>query len=123
MPTYYLHSPALDPRTGDWLAGTSRPGGQPATQIVLWELRTQLSTYRPDPTRGVDYRKVQRKTASSQAVWKAEVERGLGRYVRAGVIRDLKVVVDPPTKDRLLYDVSFVDPRTAAREALRRLVA
>lgn len=123
MSLLYLFSPALDPVTGDWLAGTDRPGGAPAVQIVLWTLRTHRGSFAPDETFGLDYRVAQRRTASTQADWKAEVERALARHVRARVITDLRVTVDPPAKGRLLYDVAFKDPRTAERETLRRLVA
>lgn len=119
----YVFSPALDPLTGDWLAGTDRPGSAPAAQIVLWTLRTQRGSFAADETFGVDYRVAQRRSSSTQADWKAEVERALARHVRRGVISKLAVTVDPPAKGRLLYDVAFVDPRTQERDALRRLVA
>ncbi len=115
----YLFSPALDAASGDWLAGTDRPGGAPATQIVLWALRTQRGGFAPDESFGADYRVVQRLTAGSQAAWKAEVERALSRFVQRGVIRDVKVTVDPPAKGVLRFEVSFRDPRVEERSTLR----
>jgi phage gp46-like protein len=124
QPSYYAYAPALDPATGDWLAGTDRPGGAPAVQIVLWTLRTQRGSFAPDETFGLDYRVAQKRTSSTQADWKAEVERALARHVTRGVITSLVVTVDPPTRDRLLFDVAFTDPRTAERvTTLRRLAA
>ncbi len=119
----YLYSPALDGQSGDWLAGTDRPGGAPAVQLVLWTLRTHLGTFAPDETFGLNYGVAARRTRATQAEWRAEVTRALGRHVRRGVITQLVVTVDPPSRSTLLYDVAFTDPRTAERSTLRRLAA
>jgi hypothetical protein len=119
---WYAYTPALDPATGDWARGGSeRPASAPATQIVLWTLRTPKRSFLPDLTLGPDYDLIQKQTPNAAAAWKASVEEALDRYVRRGVIAELRVVVDPPAKGRLLYLVDFVDPRarSRAREPLR----
>ncbi len=121
---YYLFSPALDAGTGDWTRGVDRPPGLPTAQIVLCCLRTDLGSYAPDPTFGVDFGVLPKGTANQGATWKAEVERALSRFVRRGVIRNLRVVVDVPRSGRLVYAVEFEDPRAPATTPARlRLVA
>ncbi len=110
---YYAYSPSLDPTTRDLvLAGATWAGGQPLVERVLRIVSTQVGSYAPDRTLGVDFKIIQKATTNVQAAWKREVLAALARLARAPAqLLDLSVDVELPSRGRLFYTIRFRDPR------------
>ena len=119
---YYASTLDFDPSTGDFrMSGSSFAEGQPALQIVLATLNTQLGSNLADPTDGIDYAIADKAVTGIGRLWQTEVERALSRHVRSGVIRNLRVTVEVGNSGVLLYEVEFTDPRdTTAPQKIRR---
>ncbi len=98
--------------SGKWLRGS------PAVEIVVRVLRTPRGKFLPDPTFGVDYSILDKRRPNIQAAWKNAVEAGLA-FLTKGTpprITSLLVTVDPPKTNRLIYEVTFVDPRGSTKD-------
>lgn len=121
---YYASALDLDPSTGDFrMSGSSFAEGQPAMQIVLATLGTQLGSNLADPTDGIDYAIADKAVTGIGRLWQTEVERALSRHVRGGVIRNLRVTVDTGS-GVLTYEVEFTDPRsTTTTQKIRRSIS
>lgn len=100
--------PLLDRATGEFRAATS-----PMLVVVCTTLRTQLGECLADPTMGVDWLSLDRKTRGVASDAAAKIRAALARYVTAGSISNLTVTVDTDgsTTARLTYRVTFTDVR------------
>lgn len=107
----YAVARKLDPATGQpslqtsgrWVRATS-----PALEMVKLCLKTQAGDCPVDPELGVNWRAVNKLRTSAPADAEGAIRAGLGRLVRAGHIRDVKVSA-AVLRGALTYEVSFVD--------------
>lgn len=104
-----------DATRNTWLLAES-----PATERVVIALRTQLGACPVMPTLGVDWASVNKLSTDAPARAEAAVRAGLRRYVDSGAITNLTVRVDVfPARNRMEFDVSFVDPRLSSARPQR----
>lgn len=121
MREFYAWSPAISSAGELELSDSGLAAGQPVMEAVAFTLRTQVGTYLPDPDDGVDLRLTRKQTPDIKTKWGSELKRAVQRYVRDGLITDLKVVIE--VGDGVLLDeVSFIDPRDNAKPPARRTV-
>lgn len=90
----------------------------PALELVALVLHTELGSCGADPSRGVNFKRLQKAAPNAGAAWKSEVERALKPLVDRKLVTGLVVTVTVE-RDRLTYQVDFTDPRTAARSSFR----
>lgn len=97
-----------------------REAESPATELVVIALRTQLGSCPVMPDLGVDWASVNKLSTDAPARAEAAVRAGLRRYVDAGQITNLTVRVDVfPARNRMDYDVSFIDPKLSSARPQR----
>lgn len=110
-----------DPTSGEaqfdgnrWAAASS-----PMVEVVLMVLRTPLGT-NADVTLGVDWSRVNKLGTGAAATAKAAIEEALRYLVASGQITRLAVEAEVDAgAGRLLYSVTFTDPRLARRPTIR----
>lgn len=106
-----------DAKRNTWLLAES-----PATELVVIALRTQLGACPVMPDLGVDWNSVNKLATDAPARADAAVRAGLKRYVDSGAIADLKLRVDVfPARNRIEFDVSFIDTRLPSSATRRRV--
>lgn len=118
MAAYYAVTRTLDAGTGDVsMDGAGWLPGAPMTEVVKRVLRTPRGRYLPDPTFGVDWKKVDKAGAGAAATAKKVIEAALKPYVDRGQLSSLSVSTERSGR-ALLYEVAFVDPRTKVRDTV-----
>ncbi len=117
----YAITRARSPVTGEVLfddrRATWRVAPSPATEVVLIILRTPRGSCLVDPTRGVDYSRINKLRTDAPATARAAVTEALQSVVTAGLIRDVRVEARVfASSSRLELDVSFVDVQLRTNE-------
>lgn len=110
-----------DPTSGEvafdgnrWAASAS-----PMTEVVLMVLRTPRGS-NADVTLGVDWSRVRKLGTGAAAAAKAAIEEALRFLVASGQIARLSVEAEVDAgAGRLLYSVTFTDPRLDRRPTIR----
>lgn len=109
---YYAETRSLNPLTGDlyfteprWIAGS------PLAEIAVRVVRTPKGRYLPDPTFGVDYSVLKKRNNNTAAAFTAALKDAFDRYVKRGIMRDLKVSVTE-MKKYFVFRIAFIDTRT-----------
>lgn len=119
MTEYYADTPAIDPATGELVMAGSIPAlGQPTAQIVLLTLRTELGTNATDSEDGTDYGPAEQASPDTAVRMKDKITRALAPLTESAVIKDLRVAVQVKGQT-LLYEASFVDPRSGERQKVK----
>lgn len=95
----------LDTDGREWAAG------EPATELVVRALRTPRGSCPLDPTYGIDVTAFARAWSNVGARVTAAIAEALAFLTRSGRIASLTVTVQTE-RDRLFYEVTFVDPRS-----------
>lgn len=97
----------LNPRTGQWVEPES-----PALEMVINTLRTPKGSCLAVPDLGVEWSRIDTLRTDAAATARAVILAGLGSLLSDGWIESVSVTVEvDPSRGRLLYSVSFVDPR------------
>lgn len=117
---YYAVARALDAASGDYiLSGSQWKRESPMLSVAIRVLRTEKGTYLPDPTFGVDWKRVQKASPNAEAQTIAVITEALAYYVRRGLMTSLSVSAEARQRN-LFYDVSFTDPRNNTRVTVPR---
>lgn len=113
-PRFYAVTRSLNPNTGQpLLASGAWVRGAPMAEVIVRILRTPLGAFKPDPTFGVAYGDIDKGRENAPETLRSAITAALAKLVRNKLIENLSVVVER-YGDRLLYEVSFDDPRIAA---------
>lgn len=111
--TYYAHTRRLDPDTGEFALdddGRTWDEGQPATELVVRALRTPRGSCPLWPEYGLDMTGLDVARTDVAAQVRVAVTDALAFLTRSNRITNLRVSVSVE-RDRLLYTVTFDDPR------------
>lgn len=119
--TYYAHTRKLDPDTGEFELdddGRSWAEGQPAAELVVRALRTPRGSCPLWPEYGLDMSGLDVARTDVAAQVRVAITEALRFLTRSNRITNLRISVSVE-RDRLLYTVTFDDPRarTAALSA------
>lgn len=116
----YAITRTLDPNTGLFeldADGREWAEGQPATELVVRALRTPRGSCPLDPTYGIDTSSFSRAWPNVAVRVTAAITEALAFLTRPGRITNVTVTVQTE-RDRLFYEVRFVDPRARTTNAV-----
>ena len=92
------------------LLGGSWVRGCPMAEVAVRLLRTQLGTFKADPTFGVDYAGLDKALPNAAATLQSRIETAFAYYVQNNLVTNL-VVTAQASGSVIYYDVAFDDPR------------
>lgn len=113
----YAITRRLDPNTGIFdldTDGRDWAEGEPATELVIRALRTPLGSCPLDPSYGIDTREVSRAWPNLSQRATVAITAALAFLTKSNRITDLRVTAQAE-RDRLVYSVTFFDPRSRTR--------
>lgn len=111
---FYAFTRALNPQTGQPLVSAGIwTRGAPMAEVVVRILRTPQGTYKPERSFGVEYGQIDKGSADAPEALRSAIESALAKLVRDKLIENLTIEVERHG-DRLLYEISFDDPKVAA---------
>ncbi len=116
----YAITRTLDPNTGLFELdddGREWAEGQPATELVVRVLRTPRGSCPLDPSYGIDTTAFARAWPNVAARVTAAITEALAFLTRTARITNVTVTVQTE-RDRLFYEVRFIDPRARTTNAV-----